>query len=156
MITFSEISHKFKPSVPKKYLLFVAGTVWLFAGSMLLVKGIGMLQPYPKEIWWKILICLPLGVCFYVFMFSKIFKKHSARIINLTYERPCLFSFFNVKAYIMMGSMIGLGIFLRTSGTISFRYLSILYVTMAIPLLISAFMFFVSGAKNYSNNKIKL
>lgn len=151
MLPFSTVFQTLKPSVPKRYLLFVAGVVWLFAGSMLLTKGIGMLKPYPDEIWWKLFLSIPLGIAFYKFMFSKIFLKHSTRIINITHKRPCLFSFFNLRAYFMMGFMIGMGVFLRTSHLVSFRYLSILYVTMAVPLLISAVMFFIAGKKKFYN-----
>lgn len=147
---FSMLLQRFKPAVKKKYLLFIASLVWLFAGSMLLIKGTGMLSLYPDEIWWKVLLSIPLGVAFYVFMFSKIFRKHSQRIINMSEPKPCLFSFFNFKAYLMMTLMISMGVFLRTSQWVSFRYLAILYITMAIPLLISAIMFFISGKKYFS------
>lgn len=151
-LSFYAIFQKLKPSVKKKYLLFIAAFVWLFAGSMLLIKGVGMLRLYPNEIWWKSILSLPLGIAFYVFMFSKIFQKHSSRILQMTEPTPCVFSFFNFKSYFMMSLMISMGIFLRKSQFISFRYLAILYLTMAIPLLISAVMFFISGKKNFSKN----
>jgi hypothetical protein len=144
---------KLKPSIPKRYLMFVAGLVWSFAGGMLLTRGVGMLVQYLDEMWIKLLISLPLGIIFYVFMFSKVFKKHSERILAIKHEKPCVFSFFNWKAYLMMGSMIGLGIFLRTSGLISIRYLSLLYITMGIPLSISAIMFFINGLKHFNVSK---
>jgi hypothetical protein len=142
-----------KPSLPKRYLIFVAGLVWSFAGAMLLAKGVGMLVEYMDEIWIKLLISLPLGIIFYVFMFSKVFSKHSERILAIKHEKPCIFSFFNWKAYLMMGSMIGLGVFLRTSGLVSTRYLSLLYITMGIPLSISAIMFFMNGIQNFNSSK---
>lgn len=145
----SSIIYTLKPSVPKRYLMLIAGCVWTFAGGMLFGKGINMLMAYPNEIWWKLIICVPLGFIFYIFMFSKIFKKHSERILSIKHEKPCAFSFFNWKAYLMMGSMIGLGVFLRVSGIVPIRYLSLLYVTMGIPLSISAVMFFIYGVKYF-------
>lgn len=144
---------KLKPAVPKRYLMLIAGCVWTFAGGMLLGKGIGMLAAFPHEVWWKLLISIPAGILFYQFMFSKVFKRHSERILAIKQEKPCVFSFFNWKAYLMMGSMIGLGVFLRSSGIVPIRYLSLLYVTMGIPLSISAVMFFVYGIKYFKLSK---
>ncbi|VBB47186.1 conserved membrane hypothetical protein [uncultured Paludibacter sp.] len=149
----NSIIKKLKPSVPKRYLMLIAGCVWSFAGGMLLGKGINMLLAYPNEIWWKLLTAIPLGVVFYIFMFSKIFKKHSERIFAIKHDKPCAFSFFNWNSYILMVLMMSLGIFLRTSGLISIRYLSILYVTMGIPLATSAIMFFVYGIKYFDLTK---
>jgi len=41
--------------------------------------------------------------------------------------------------------MISMGVFLRKSGIVSPFYLSVLYVTMGIPLFASAFRFYYSG-----------
>lgn len=143
---------KLKPTVPKRYLIFIAAFAWAFAGAMLLWRGENMLASYPEEIWWKVLISIPLGIVFYVFMFSKIYRKHTKRLNSITHEKACVFSFFNWKSYIMMIFMMGMGIFLRTSELISIRYLSILYVTMSIPLCISSIMFFITGIKQ--NNSL--
>ena len=143
---------KLKPGISKRYLLFIGGFVWCFAGCLLLEKGVSMLVEYMDEMWIKLLISFPLGITFYVLIFSKIFKKHSERISTMTEEKPCIFSFFNWKSYVMMGSMIGLGVFLRTSEIISIRYLSLLYITMGIPLSISAIMFFMEGLKNFNSS----
>lgn len=139
-----------KPAVPKRYLMLIAGVVWSFAGGMLFGKGVNMLLLFSQEIWWKLFISIPLGIAFYQFMFSKIFKKHSERIMSIKHERPCAFSFFNWKSYIMMGSMITLGILLRTTGIVPIRYLSIVYIAMGIPLSISAIMFFVYGIRYFT------
>lgn len=141
---------KLKPAVPKRYLMLIAGIVWSFAGGILLWRGLGMLNQYPDEIWWKLLIIIPSGIAFYYFMFAKIFKKHSARILAIKHAKPCIFSFFNWQSYLMMVLMMGMGIFLRSSEIIPIRILSVLYLTMSIPLLISAIMFFIYGIKYFN------
>jgi hypothetical protein len=45
----------------------------------------------------------------------------------------------------MMAVMIVMGVFLRKSGIVSPFYLSVLYVTMGIPLFVSALRFYYSG-----------
>lgn len=131
-----------KPGVPKRYLMFLAAFVWTFAGGMLLYKGSVFLRQSGGHLWLKLIISAFAGILFYLGMFSKISLKHARRIINLKPEKPCLFSFFNVKSYILMSVMISMGIFLRTSGLVPVAYLSVLYVTMGIPLFSSAFRFY--------------
>lgn len=131
-----------KPSIPRRYLLFVAGVVWTFAGGMLLYKGISLFRMYRDFLWLKILISVIGGGLFYLLLFSKISFKHAWRIINLKHENPCLFAFFNARSYIMMAVMISSGVILRKSGVVSPEYLSVLYVTMGIPLFLSAIRFY--------------
>jgi hypothetical protein len=133
---------QFKPAIPKRYLLFAAGVVWTLAGGMLLYKGISLFRIYRELLWLKITISIIGGGLFYILMFSKISFKHAWRIINLKYDKPCMFAFFNIRSYIMMAIMISSGIILRKSGIISLEYLSVLYVTMGIPLFLSALRFY--------------
>jgi hypothetical protein len=134
--------YKYKPAIPRRYLLFIAGVVWTFAGGMLLYKGISAFRLYREFIWLKILISMIGGGLFYILLFSKISLKHAWRIINLKNENPCMFAFFNIRSYIMMAVMISGGIILRKSGIISLEYLSVFYITMGIPLLLSAVRFY--------------
>lgn len=131
-----------KPSIPRRYLLFVAGVVWTLAGGMLLYKGISLFRIYRDFLWLKITISIFGGAIFYILLFSRISFKHAWRIINLENENPCMFAFFNIRSYIMMAIMIISGIMLRKSGIISPEYLSVLYVTMGIPLFLSALRFY--------------
>ena len=81
----------------------------------------------------------------YMLLFSKISLKHTKRILSLKSEKPCAFSFFNFKSYILMTVMISSGIFVRKSGILSPDYLSLIYITMGIPLFLSAFRFYYNG-----------
>ncbi|WP_318348641.1 hypothetical protein [Aquipluma nitroreducens] len=57
-------------------------------------------------------------------------------------ERPVVFSFFNLKSYVMMFSMITMGVTLRLTGLVSPANLALVYVTMGIPLLMSSIRFY--------------
>ena len=133
------------PHTTKRILLFIAAVVWTFAGTMLFTRGIGMMNINPDSFQIRFLISIISGALFYGVLFTRISKKHVNRIIQLVTERPVVFSFFDKKGYIMMVGMISLGIFLRTSGIVSPFYLSVLYVTMGIPLFISSLRFYYSG-----------
>lgn len=136
-----------KPGIPKKYLLIVAAVVWTFAGIMLLSRGYVMLEKFPYLIWLKILGSLAGGIVFYIFMFSGISMKHIKRITNLPIDKPCFFSFFNLKSYLMMIVMISAGVALRMTGIIPLEYLSLFYITMGTPLFLSATRFYYYGIK---------
>ncbi len=135
----------FKPKVPKRYLLFIAAIVWTFAGGMLLFRGFSLLNNNKDIMWLIILISTILGILFYILLFSKISLKHTKRIIDLVIEKPCMFSFFNVRSYILMSIMITSGILIRKSGIVSPKYLAIVEITMGIPLFLSSIRFYYYG-----------
>lgn len=137
-----------KPSVPKRYLLIVAALVWTVAGGMLLFKGISLFFKYPESSGLKISISIIGGGLFYLLLFSGISNKHIKRILNIKIDRPCLFSFFNVRSYVLMTIMISSGILLKKFGVLSQEYISIVDVTMGIPLFLSAFRFYTHGFAN--------
>lgn len=145
MDTRKSILVRLKPGIPKRALLFVAGLVWTFAGGMLLYRGSRMMAVYSEYSWIKLLICMIAGVLFYYFLFDNISLRHTQRIQSLKADRPCTFSFFSWKSYGMMALMISVGVGLRASGLIPLNYLSMLYITMGIPLIISAIRFFWNG-----------
>ncbi|MFY9153062.1 MAG: hypothetical protein WAO52_13685 [Prolixibacteraceae bacterium] len=132
------------PRVPRNYLLLIAALVWTLAGGMLLLRGYLFSEAYPEYKILKITACLVGGILFFLLLFQKISRKHVNRIQNLVPDRPCAFSFFNFKSYLMMGFMISGGIFLRKSGVVSAEYLALIYITMGIPLLMSSFRFYAN------------
>lgn len=145
MTKIKTILERLKPGIPKRYLLFVAALMWTFAGGMLFFRGFSMLFLFPRMLLIKIIGSLSAGLVFYKMMFSKISLKHTQRILKIEIEKPCFFSFFNFRSYIMMIVMISMGITLRTTGIVPIEYLSILYVTMGIPLTLSAVRFYYYG-----------
>jgi hypothetical protein len=133
------------PRLPRRYLLFIAAAVWTFAGGMLLFRGMLLFNGTGHYFWIRLMISIIGGVLFYRLLFSGISRKHTRRIIELPLEKPCLFSFFNIRSYILMTVMITAGVTLRKSGIMPQEYLSMLYVTMGIPLLASSVRFYNAG-----------
>lgn len=138
------IISKLKPTASKRELLFIAAFFWTFAGMMLLYRGITMPG---KTVLSRFELSLVPGLVFYIFLFSRISLRHIQRITNLENESPCLFSFFSIRSYLMMFIMISAGILLRVSGIIRPEYLSLLYIIMGVPLLLSAIRFYWNGIK---------
>ena len=146
-----EILKKFKPAISKRSLLLVAGCVWTMAGGILISRALLELYSIHHFLWMELLIGIVLGAMFYLVLFARISKKHIARIILIPIDDPCFFSFFNFRSYVMMAIMITGGITLRKLDFINHEILYTFYLTMGIPLLVSAFRFFFSWKKNTTN-----
>jgi hypothetical protein len=136
------IFQKYKPSVSKHNLLFIAGLAWTTAGGILAGRGLSYLIQHGQHLGWRLFGGLILGLIFYVLLFAKISRKHIKRIHGLNIPYPCAFSFFNFRGYLMMALMISGGIMLRKFDVINKEWLYNFYVTMGVPLLISASRFF--------------
>ena len=133
---------KLKPSVSKHNLLFIAGLAWTTAGGILGGRGLSYLLQHGQHLGWRIAGGLVFGMIFYVLLFAKISRKHIKRIHGLNIPYPCAFSFFNFRGYIMMAVMITGGIMLRRFDMINKEWLYNFYVTMSVPLLVSAGRFY--------------
>lgn len=128
--------------VSKRILLFEAALVWTFAGGMLLTRGSSMLEASSGFSWIKITACIGCGLIFFLLVFSNISRRHVNRIKNLQGDQHRFYEFFNSRSYLIMLGMISLGIFLRKSSIVPLASLSLAYITMGIPLLLSSIRFY--------------
>ncbi len=137
------VLERFKPAVPRRVLFFVAGTVWLFAGGMLIWRGEdwlrGRLLPFG--------LALLGGALFFRLLFLRIARRHIERIRTLPNSHPCLFSFLNWRGYILMIAMISSGMLLRTTHLVPSGVLGTLYVSMGTPLVLSSLRFIATGLR---------
>ncbi len=142
------IFQKYKPSVSRHNLLFIAGLAWTTAGGILAGRGLSYLFHHGQYLGWRLAGGLVFGMIFYVMLFAKISKSHIRRIKGLNIPYPCAFSFFNLRGYLLMAIMISGGILLRTLDVINKAWLYNFYITMGVPLLVSASRFFYFWATN--------
>lgn len=133
------------PRVSKRILLFIAAIAWTTAGGILITRGLNIAINNPENIIYILGGSSIGGVLFFKFLFSNISRNHTNRILQMKIEKPSAFSFFNTRSYILMSVMISGGILLRLSGLVSMTVLCIIYITMGIPLLLSALRFYYSG-----------
>jgi hypothetical protein len=134
-----------KPKISKRKLLFLAAFVWTFAGGILLYRGAAFLYGTHGLLSFDVLYSIAGGILFYLLLFSGISLKNTRRIMDMKNEKPCLFSFFSLKSYIIMAVMITSGILVRKTGIILPENLSFFFIVMGIPLLLSAFHFYYHG-----------
>jgi hypothetical protein len=128
---------KYKPAVHKAVLLLLAGGLWLGVGSMLLFLAISWLRDT------ALMNRVALGSSGVVFAllihhfgFLKIADKNLERILPAT-EKKCIFSFMPWKSYLIIPSMITLGIILRHS-SMPKQYLAVLYIGIGLALVLSS------------------
>lgn len=148
------IINKIKPAVPKRILFFLAALVWGFASYKILNLGLIDVIKSTKSYWINIAIGLVIFYFFFKYVFYKMYIKHTKRIINARSERLCMFSFFDIKGYIIMAFMITGGITLRKADIIPHLYLGTFYIGLGLAIFSAAVSFVYSGIRyNFVRDK---
>lgn len=137
--------------VKKNNLIFIACIVWMVAGINVLY--IGILEYAPYLVIKNILLSIIVFLAFQYFVFGKLVKKHTIRIKNYTEERQFFLKFFDVKSFIIMFSMITLGIVLRKSSVVSKEFIAVFYTGLGSSLLLAGILFGVNYIKTRLSNK---
>ena len=145
--TLKKILKKIKPGVPKRVLFFSAAAVWGFASSRILKIGVSDIVSNTSSYWINFAIGLFGCYFFFKYVFYKMFIKHTKRIVNLEVEKPCIFSFFDLKGFGIMAFMIAVGITLRRANIIPTLYMGTFYITLGLSLLFAAVSFLYAGIR---------
>jgi len=135
-----------KPAVPRKWLFFIAGTLWMAVSILLSVRAYLWLADFETS--QKILILLAgliLTLIFYFSGFIKVARRNIERINSLP-QSVCVFAFTAWKGYIIIAIMVTLGILLRNS-SFPKHYLAVLYISMAGSLIFGSSLFYLKFFK---------
>lgn len=129
------------PKVHKRYLLLIAGIVWLIAGVNILLIGL----PNFAADWGGnyLFAALAIGVfaVFMAFIFGPLVKKHNARVLNLPGEKAPFYRFFDVKSYLIMIFMMTGGITLRNSHIAAPIFIGYMYTGIGSALMGAGVLF---------------
>jgi len=136
----NDIKIKFKPAVPKKFLLVIAGAMWCCVGIMLIIMAIHWLYIYPGNPWFFVIPGVFIALIIHHFGFLKIVDKNLGRISRLP-GKPCVFSFISWKSYLLIIIMVIMGVTLRHSA-IQKQYLSVIYMGIGLALFLSSIRYF--------------
>jgi len=132
---------RFKPSVNKNFLLFLAGFMWIGVGVLLLSYAYRWLNAFGKQPSVPFLLAgLVCSLIIHHFGFLKIVDKNLGRISKMEGKR-CAFSFMTWKSYLIVAVMVTMGILLRHSA-IPKQYLSVLYIGIGFALILSSVRYF--------------
>lgn len=139
----------FTPRCNKRNLLLIAGFVWMFAGGMVSKLGFSVLFTSSIHPFISLAVSIITFYIFFNFIFIKLVKKHKNRILKKEEDKLCLFSFFDVKSYIIMIFMMGLGITIRSINSINPLCWAAVYIGIGLALFSSGIAFIVEW-KNWN------
>ncbi|MFC2087548.1 hypothetical protein ACFLSA_05270 [Bacteroidota bacterium] len=131
---------KFKPAVPKKGLLVIAGAMWCCVGIILALMAVHWLYIFEGNPWFYTVPGFIAALIIHHFGFLKIVDKNLGRISRLS-GRPCIFSFISWKSYLIIIIMVTMGITLRHS-PLPKQYLSVIYLGIGLALFLSSIRYF--------------
>lgn len=149
-----DILEKYKIKASKRTLLLIAGALWTFAGGRVFTLGFEDLTSNVNNPLMYLLVSVIVFFVFFKFIFSKMVRKHCKRILNSDLENHCLFSFFDVKSYIIMIVMIVGGISIRNAHIFDPRYLGTFYIGLGFALLSAGIAFLYNGI-NLKDSRLK-
>ena len=125
--------------VKRNTLLLLACLVWSAAGFNILRIGL-MAYPAYRAVP-NYLLSILVFVVFQRFIFGKLVKKHTARIVSYLEERHFFLKFFDKKAFVIMAVMMSGGIGLRVSGLAPERFIAVFYTGLGTALLLAGLLF---------------
>ena len=127
--------------LPKNHLMLIAGLVWCAAGAMVCMIGL----PLEFGLAPSHLILLPLAVgifiAFYFLVFSRLVRKHTARIRARAEDRLPFWHFFNASSWAVMAVMMGGGLALRLSHVMPDWMIAFFYSGLGVALFLCGVRF---------------
>ena len=127
--------------VPKNRLMLIAGLVWCAAGAMVCLIGL----PLEFRLAPSHLVLFPLAVgiflAFYLFVFSRLVRKHTGRIRARAEDRLPFWHFFNASSWAVMAVMMGGGMALRLSHLMPDWMIAFFYSGLGVALFLCGVRF---------------
>lgn len=143
----TRLLHKYKPGAPKIVLIIIGASIWGFASYRILRLGITSIEHHSLHHWTNYLIGLAGFIPFFLLVFRKVSRRYINRIIHHKYERPCIFGFFDLRGYLIMSFMIGMGILVSHWELIPELYKGTFFISLGLSLLASAVFYIAEGIK---------
>lgn len=130
-----------KYGVNRQFLLITTGILWIIAGANILRIGIATWINNTQDWMFKAGEATVIFLLFFVFIFRKLYYKHTRRIEKKKENKNCPFSFFDVKSWIVMVFMIALGITIRSLHLLPDSFISVFYTGLSIALILTGILF---------------
>lgn len=138
--------------VKKEILLFLACVVWLIAGINVLRIGIECYSNYLSIL--NVILSVLVFFVFQFFVFGKLVRKHSKRIMGYEEEKHFFLKFFDIPSFIIMAFMMSMGIWLRVSGIAPEIFIAVFYSGIGASLTLAGILFGINFLKNIGGNKL--
>lgn len=131
-------------TVKKEILLIIAGALWSIAGINILRIGISSyIVLFKSEKPYILILAALLSAAIFagfIAMFSRVIKKNTARILSYP-EKKTVFAFLDLKGYLLMAFMMGLGITLRVIDLLPTGFFAVFYTGLGGALTVSGVLF---------------
>lgn len=132
----------------KKYLVLLAGILWIFAGVKVVMVGCRVGGEVDIKNFWYYLIMAAVFLVFYFRIFSPMVDKNLDRISKL--DEPKLWKFLDKKSYIIMFGMMFLGMGLRKFTSLPAVFFYTFYIGLGMALLSAGIKYMVILVKIYA------
>lgn len=130
-----------KQGVSKQFLLLTAGIVWIAAGANILRIGIATWKGNSQDELFKIAQATIVFLLFFIFVFRKLYYKHTERIEKKQGEGNCPFAFFDAKGWIVMVLMMSVGITARSLRLLPDTFISVFYAGLSVAMIVTGALF---------------
>ncbi|WP_456371354.1 hypothetical protein [Thermodesulfatator atlanticus] len=142
-----------KPKVPKKWLYFVAGSLWMAVGLMLSLRATFAAIKLNKLWAWSLWSVAYVSSYFFgKRILSRIAFRNIKRLDDRDASHLCLFAFQPWKSYLIITIMICLGVFIRKHPLPYWEYI-VVYGLMGGALITASLNYFQAGRQRISNNR---
>lgn len=133
--------NKIKPSVNKKYLIFLSGVIWTGVGIFLNSIALQWLIKFePWQIGFTYSAGGVLGLLISWFGFRHLAAKNIVRISQYP-DKVCIFAFQRWQMYILVAVMMSMGLIMRSTELIPKFILAPVYVGIGLALFLAAFVY---------------
>lgn len=133
--------------VNKDALILIAGIVWLIAGFNVARLGIITYRKLETLSFVSIMLSLLVFIAFGT-MFMKMSSKHVKRIRSDEAEYKPFWTFFDLKAYMIMIFMMSGGIGLRAAHILPDKFIAYFYTGLGCALALSGISFLIRLTNN--------
>lgn len=133
--------------VSKNTLMLIAGIVWCVAGAMVCVVGLPLLAQLVPDQPVLLVAAGAIFLLFYLMVFSRLVRKHSARIRARTETRLPFWLFFNASSWAVMVVMMVGGMAIRTSHLVPDWAIAFFYSGLGVALFLCGLRFLAVFAR---------
>jgi len=132
-----------EPAFGRKCLILGAALTWSAGGLILIVRAVSLMGQVDSSLPLALGISLVIGLLKGKLIFTRVARKNVARIRSTSphKEKICLFAFQSLQSYLIVLSMIALGIVLRQIG-LRPLYLVMVYTAIGVALLVSSGLYY--------------
>lgn len=119
--------------INKRYLLLIAGIIWMFSGIMIMRNGyfeFGNVDNVFIAVSGGILVFL----IFYLYIFRNIVKKSDKRVKNMLEHKQYFWKCFDLKQYVIIVCMMTFGIVLRKYNLVPKSFIAFFYTGLGFAL----------------------